>query len=363
MQLKITEPTLLLDKTKVMPNIEKMLTKSRQNQLVFRPHFKTHQSIEIASWYKDLGVSKCTVSSLKMAQYFAENGWIDITVAFPTNILEMDKIQRLASSINLNLLVESVDVVDILAKELKDSVSIFIKIDAGYNRTGIKAENSIAIRQLVHHIKQYSNLEFEGLLIHDGHTYAARGKEEIRSIYNTTLGKINKLRENLVEELADATISLGDTPTFSVIDIFEGFHEMRPGNFVFYDLMQWQIGSCSLKEIAVCMACPIVAKHNERDTLIIYGGSVHFSKDRIIIDGKNVFGLLVKLTETGWQFFEKSYYLTSVSQEHGILEGDSEMLNQFSIGDLVGIIPVHSCLTADLMKSYQTIDGKIISRL
>jgi D-serine deaminase-like pyridoxal phosphate-dependent protein len=111
------------------------------------------------------------------------------------------------------------------------------------------------------------------------------------------------------------------------------------------------------------MVCPIVAKHNERDTLIIYGGSVHFSKDRIIIDGKNVFGLLVKLTETGWQFFEKSYYLTSISQEHGILEVDSEMLNQFSIGDLVGIIPVHSCLTADLMKSYQTIDGKIISRL
>jgi len=31
--------------------------------------------------------------------------------------------------------------------------------------------------------------------------------------------------------------------------------EIRPGNFVFYDLMQYRIGSCSVGQIAVAMAC------------------------------------------------------------------------------------------------------------
>lgn len=363
MSLLITKPTLLLDKAKVMLNLTKMLQASIKNSLVFRPHFKTHQSVVIAEWYRELGVDKCTVSSLTMAQYFADNGWNDITVGFPTNILEIDTINKLASQIQLNLLVESTEIADMLANEIENKVGVFIKIDAGYNRTGIKSEERGTVRNLIHHINQYANMDFKGLLIHDGHTYGARGKDEIVAIHHTTLNKIKALREYCKGELADATISLGDTPTFSVINNFDGFNEMRPGNFVFYDLMQWQIGSCSLNEIAVCMACPVVAKHIDRNTLILYGGSVHFSKDRITIVGKNIFGLLVKLTETGWEFFEKQYFLTSVSQEHGILEVDNEMMSQFSIGDLVGILPVHSCLTADLMKLYHTFDGQVISRL
>ncbi len=363
MSLLITKPTLLLDKAKVMSNLTKMLQSSTKNSLIFRPHFKTHQSVVIAEWYHELGIDKCTVSSLTMAQYFADNGWSDITVAFPTNILEIDTVNKLANQIQLNLLVESTEVVDMLDIELENKVGVFIKIDAGYNRTGVKAEEKEAVKNLIHHINQYANADFKGLLIHDGHTYGARGEDEIVVIHHTTLNKIKALREYCKTELVGATISLGDTPTFSVINNFDGFNEMRPGNFVFYDLMQWQIGSCSLNQIAVCMACPVVAKHADRNTLILYGGSVHFSKDRITIDGKNVFGLLVRLTETGWEFFEKQYFLTSVSQEHGILEVDSEMIVQFSIGDLVGILPVHSCLMADLMKSYYTFDGQVISRL
>ncbi len=30
------------------------------------------------------------------------------------------------------------------------------------------------------------------------------------------------------------------------------------------------------------------------------------------------------------------------------------------VGDLLGVLPVHSCLTADLLKEYQTLDGERI---
>ena len=78
-----------------------MAEKARQSKVTFRPHFKTHQSIEIGSWFRDEGVQKITVSSVDMAEYFASDGWNDITIAFPLNIRQLPQIQELAGRINL----------------------------------------------------------------------------------------------------------------------------------------------------------------------------------------------------------------------------------------------------------------------
>ncbi|MBN1327650.1 MAG: alanine racemase, partial [Candidatus Cloacimonetes bacterium] len=53
----------------------------------------------------------------------------------------------------------------------------------------------------------------------------------------------------------------------------------------------------------------------------------------------------------------------SLSQEHGILGMPSSQLSKIKTGDLLGILPVHSCLTADLMKGYRTITGEFIDHL
>ncbi|KPK99745.1 MAG: hypothetical protein AMJ91_06575, partial [candidate division Zixibacteria bacterium SM23_73_3] len=68
---EIVKPTLLLDKKRVMKNIEKMARKAKAAGVRFRSHFKTHQSGEIGNWFRDVGVEAITVSSLDMAQYFA----------------------------------------------------------------------------------------------------------------------------------------------------------------------------------------------------------------------------------------------------------------------------------------------------
>jgi len=77
----LTKPTLLLDVDKCKANIKKMAEKAMLNNIVFRPHFKTHQSHEIGQWFRDEGVSKITVSSVEMASYFAQKSWKDITIA------------------------------------------------------------------------------------------------------------------------------------------------------------------------------------------------------------------------------------------------------------------------------------------
>lgn len=65
----LVEPTLLLDKQKCLSNIAMMIEKARKNNIIFRPHFKTHQSHEVGRWFRSFGVDKITVSSVKMAEY------------------------------------------------------------------------------------------------------------------------------------------------------------------------------------------------------------------------------------------------------------------------------------------------------
>ncbi|MEL6720301.1 MAG: alanine racemase, partial [Bacteroidota bacterium] len=81
--MKITVPTLLLDKDRFLSNLERMQQKARANQIDFRPHMKTPQSNGVGDWLKAKGITKIAASSLRMAAYYAKGGWEDITVAFP----------------------------------------------------------------------------------------------------------------------------------------------------------------------------------------------------------------------------------------------------------------------------------------
>jgi D-serine deaminase-like pyridoxal phosphate-dependent protein len=363
---EIIEPTMLLDEKICKENIRRLAQKARDRQVIFRPHFKTHQSKHIGNWFRQVGVEKITVSSLKMAEYFSEDGWKDITVAFPANILEMERIQKLASSIRLNLLVESLETINFLEQKLKSVVNAFVKIDVGYHRTGIAPDNIHLIETLIETIEKSSSIKFAGFLGHAGHSYQARTKHEIEEIHFSSIGMLIRLKELYKKRFPEMIISTGDTPTCSVMDDFEGIDEIRPGNFVFYDLTQSTIGSCAVNDIAVAMACPIVAKHKERNELIIYGGGVHFSKDRLTLakDGQVIFGTVVDINNAGWKMTDgDNSYVTKLSQEHGTIKATTDVFDRYNVGDIIGVLPIHSCLAANLMKQYLTFDGKWIDRL
>lgn len=362
--MNIIEPTLLLDRTKCLNNIRAMAEKARLNNLIFRPHFKTHQSREIGNWFRKFGVEQITVSSLGMAEYFAAEGWQDITVAFPANLREIERTNRLAGQIRLNLLVESVEAVQFLKRRLRHRVKVFIKIDSGYHRTGISPENSTAIESILQKIDSADLLQFAGFLTHAGHSYRATSRAEILQVHQQSVSMMRRLKKRYGSRYPELVLSVGDTPTCSVAEDFTGIDEIRPGNFMFYDLTQWRIGSCRPEQIAVAVACPAVAKHPERSEVVLYGGAVHFSKEFLLMpEGEKNFGYLVDFGENGWEAPQRCCYLKSLSQEHGILHTCPTHLEKIQVGGLVGILPVHSCLTANLMKSYLTLEGERIERL
>lgn len=358
----ITKPTLLLDEKKCRRNILAMTAKADAHGLQFRPHFKTHQSLEIGRWFKEAGVSKIAVSSVTMAEYFAGE-WDDITIAFPVNILEIDAINALAKQIRLNLLVENAASIDFLQQHLARAVNAFIKIDVGSRRTGMDPDDLPRITGLLNKLDDCSKINFSGFLGHAGHTYQCRSVEEIQEVHANTLAIMTKLRSEYLRRYPDLVISLGDTPSCSVAEDFTGVDEIRPGNFVFYDLMQHQVGSCAVSDIAVALACPVVAIHSDRSELVVYGGGVHLSKDRMEANGITIYGKLAQRTNQGWGDLIPGAYVKSISQEHGIISVMPEDLKNYQIGDYVLILPVHSCMTADLVRNYTALDRRLISKL
>jgi D-serine deaminase-like pyridoxal phosphate-dependent protein len=359
--IEIKQPTLLIDKTICVANIKRMLAKASSQNCSFRPHFKTHQSAEIGNWFKELGIDKCTVSSMQMAQYFANAGWKDITIAFPFNILEIDVLNAIAKNTKVNICIESVEVGEFINRHVDSTIGLFIKIDAGYHRTGVDATAFNYINQIIQTFDENKKIVFQGFLQHAGHTYHVKEKSEVMKIHDATISRLKQLKKQFIGKYPHLIISTGDTPSCSICADFSGIDELRPGNLAFYDVMQANIGSCDYGDIAVAMACPVVAKHPDRNEIIIYGGAVHFSKDHIIdASGNKNFGLVCKGLQD-WSTIYEGAYIKKLSQEHGTIHADHELLEKIKIGDILYFLPIHSCLTANLMNGYLTTSGEYIT--
>ena len=352
--------TLQLDKQKCLRNIEEMAHKAELQRISFRPHCKTHQSAEIGNWFRDFGVSGITVSSLRMASYFALAGWSDILVAFPFNPLEFNVLDQISEKCKVSILMDNTDTLFFL-KELNHRVDYYIDIDTGYGRTGVRSEDFQSVDQLIRKSRTNRNLRFAGFYCHAGHSYKTTSRKERQVIHQKATGDLIKLKEQFSEYAP--VVLYGDTPNCSTQNDFNGIDEITPGNFVFYDLIQRSIGSCTTDEIAVALACPVVGKYDHKKKILVHGGAVHFSKETLDINGKTVFGEIASPTAKGWKEADQTTCLTSISQEHGLLEECGELFNQTKIGDTVHILPPHSCLTANLMRYYRTADGETITTL
>ncbi len=350
---KIITPTLLIDKEKVRKNIRKIFDKSVKHGFTLRPHFKTHQSKEIAKLFSEIGVTRATVSSLEMADYFASNGWKDLTIAFPINIREIDLLNKLAKKNTINILVENIQSIEFLNKKLKHKLNAFIKINVNYNRAGVEADDFKKIADLVLALEKSEKIYLKGILTHAGHSYHAKSVDEIKEIHYSQLKKMANIKKSLGDRYADLIVSIGDTPTVSLMDDFPGVDEVRAGNFVFYDVTQLLLTTCNVNEIAVAVAAPVVAKHQSRNEIVVFCGGVHLSKEYVNSEYGVIYGLPVFLNEKNWSAPIENSFVKSLSQEHGIIRLNSEAFGKIEVGDLIGVLPVHSCLSANLLRNKQ----------
>ncbi|MFO7940812.1 MAG: alanine racemase [Bacteroidales bacterium] len=357
----ISQPTLLLNRARVENNLERMANKAQKHGLRLRPHMKTHQSQAIGEWMKALNIEQITVSSVQMAAYFASQ-WNDITIAFPLNWREIARIKELQKKVRLAVTVESPETVALLEKELDTPIDAWVKIDTGYHRTGIPYNAADRLDQQMEAFAKAQKVHVKGFLTHAGNTYHAASPDEVRALFKLSNQAMAEVKQRYLSRFPNLEISVGDTPSCSLATTFPEVNEIRPGNFFFYDAMQHSLGACQWHDVAVCMASPVVAVHPQRKAIIIYGGAVHLAKEYIEQNQQKIYGFATRLTNSGWEDPQGDMILTALSQEHGTITYRGEA-PPFKVGDIAGVVPIHSCLTANLLQGYKLLTGEHIDHM
>jgi D-serine deaminase-like pyridoxal phosphate-dependent protein len=351
----VTTPAFLVDRTIVEQNCVRMRDKALASGVAFRPHVKTHKTVEIARMQHGGAIGPISVSTMAEAGFFANAGFLDITYAVPIAPEKLGRAAALAARIDrLNILIDSQSALQ--AVEAFHAVNgvvfdVFLKVDCGYHRAGVDPNDPDSVR-LAMAIANSPAVHFQGLLTHAGHSYNARDVEEIRRIAAEEIESLTRFRALLgMDEL---TRSIGSTPTTAVADTFADTDEVRPGNYVFFDAFQSTLGTCTRAEVAVSVLATVVGSYPERDQAIIDTGALALSKDVSPehLDPNSGYGLVCDL-----DLRPLPARLIALSQEHGKLETSSPL----PVGTRVRVIPNHSCLTSAMYERYHVIEGdKII---
>ncbi len=357
---ELRTPAFLIDLNQFKKNAELMLQKAKKHNVHLRPHVKTHKTVRGARIQTEESL-KVTVSTLAEANFYSQSGFQDITYAFPITNDKFEEAARLTRQIEaFNILVDQAETIDALqeyGEQFQITFRVYLKIDVGNHRAGVDplADESL---QLAKKLAENSQTDFIGILTHAGQSYHCKSVNGIKEVAETE----RKLMVSFAERLRSTgvlcpEVSIGSTPTCIHADNWEGITEIRPGNYIFFDKFQSDIGSCSLDMCSATILTRVIGHYPKQNRMLIDAGALALSKDQgaTHLNKKVQYGHIIDHPELS---------ITSLSQEHGFVESDGTIpFQKFPLGSLLKIIPNHSCLSAALFPVYHIVDdNQIIDR-
>ncbi len=355
---EIPTPAFIIDLPVLRKNLDFMKARSEILGVKLRPHTKTHKTREIALLQMD-STRSITVSTLAEAEFFFQAGINEITYADP---LFHGKIERIRSLItqgaDLKIIVDNPSILGFLENTSDKKGTVFktlIKIDCGYGRAGLPPRSEAAMRLAVD-IQASKHLALEGILTHAGQSYACSNIREIREAAAREYGAVMTFADRLEKSgIPCPVISIGSTPTATHAESLEGVTEIRPGNYVFFDKYQVDIGTCEPKSCAASILAGIIGVHPEKNQFLVDAGALALSKDPGALH-------LEQMRTYGTILGHRDLFVSSISQEHGIITGTGPIdFSTFRIGGKVSIIPNHSCLAAALFPEYYVIQDEKVT--
>jgi D-serine deaminase-like pyridoxal phosphate-dependent protein len=363
----VPTPALLLDLDILERNISTMAAKTRRLGARLRPHIKTHKCIEVGRRQCDAGAEGMTVATIVEARDFAQAGFTDITWAFPLIPSRLAEVVDLARRITLRVLVDSeaaAAALDAAARAAGLTIHTWLEVDCGYHRSGVDPARRESVA-LAAWIAQAPGLTFDGILTHAGHSYHAKDAAEraavAREERSVMTGFAAKLRDL---GIAVPAVSIGSTPSMAAHDDLTGVDEVRPGNYAFYDWMQVAAGVCRPDDVAVSVLASVVSHQPGAGQVIVDAGALAMSKD-LGPHGSRARGLGPLYAGLSGAALEPKVNLVAVSQEHGFVAGagPGDVDGRFAVGELVRIMPNHSCLTAAMFDEYVVVrGGEVVDR-
>ena len=333
----VDSPALLLYIDRVKENI-RLALEMVGNPERFRPHVKTHKSLEVTKLMIEKGVRKFKCATIAEAEMLGMAGAKDILLAYqpvgPMAPRLIELIQKYPDS-RFSCLIDHIGVARQLGKLALSAsleISVYLDLDVGMHRTGIEpGEKAI---QLYRELGQVKGILPSGLHAYDGHIRNPDLAERTL-VCDQVFAPVLQMRDTLVEMgMASPVLIAGGSPTF-LIHAGKTDRECSPGTFVFWDL-GYQTG---LKEQPFRPAALVLARVISMPSPdIICLGLGHKS-----VAAENVLSHRVQFLNA------PNLEMIGQSEEHlvaRIKDGRS-----FEIGEVLYGIPFHVCPTVALYGS------------
>ncbi len=351
-------PTLILDRQRVRANTNEMRNRIHAHGVALRPHAKTAKSANVARMAVGENGGALAVSTLREADYFLGQGFTDLVYAVCITPDKLDQAADLADrGAGLKIITDSLTVAEAISSHA-GAHRVLIEIDCGEHRTGVAA-GSPELIELAAVVERSGRSRIQGVLTHAGHSYATRTPDaaavvaEAERVAAITAGR--RLRDAGFET---PIISVGSTPTAIHGATFDGVTEVRPGVYVFQDMFQVGIGSCSIDALALSVLASVISSHRDRGTVVLDAGGLALSKDRSTaeLDFDVGFGQIADLSGDPFTGLR----VNSVHQEHGeVFVEDPALFAILTVGAKVRVFPNHACMTAAAYETYNVVDGGV----
>ena len=348
-------PCLVIDVEKAKHNIEAMQKAADEAGCRLRPHIKTHKMPFFAKMQIEAGAVGIACAKISEAEIMAAGapGIIDdIFIAYP-----MVGAFRINRAISLSRKVKRLILaVDSLAGALALSEAAVqagvkletrLEIDTGLKRTGVPREEALA---LAIKISQMPGLDLTGIYTFKGLLYSG-----IFTKNNRLAGEEEGVfLEDAAKEIEGAGIKLkdisgGSSPTGIETARTGKVNEIRPGSYVFNDILLCNENAAQEDDVAVRFAVTVVSCPRE-DYAVIDGGTKCFPTDQAI---------------NAPPFFYPSYaqiegyehlHFSRMNEEHGIITSVTGKTG-LSVGQILTLIPIHVCTAVNMHNSVYLLEN------
>lgn len=346
-------PQVLVDAERLRANLDRMQRAAGTRGLRLRPHAKTHKSPAIARLQIQRGAVGVCCAKVGEAEIFAAEGIADIRLPYPVHPSNAGRILDLMDRTRVSIIVDHEGVArewSSVMRAAERTLDVLVKVDVGFHRCGIDPDDAGAAA-FVERVVALPHLRVRGLLSHAGHSYLAGSEEELQRIAASEARTLTMLAR--AAGFSGGEISVGATPTarFSVDET--GVTEIRPGNYVYFDRTQVGLGAAGYDECALTVLARVVSRP-ARDRVILDCGSKTLSSD-----GARGFaptpGYGVVLKDVASSEPDDRLLIERLSEEHATVKVAGDCALQ--PGDLVRVLPNHSCVVSNLVDCIRLIDG------
>ena len=343
---EIITPSLVVFPKRILHNIKLMIEIAGGTESL-RPHIKTHKMSEIIKMQIDNGINKFKCATITEAELLAKSGAKDILLAIqPTgkNISRFISLIEIYPESLFSTIVDneySLNEINNRAKEKKISVSIWLDINNGMNRTGVEPNNEAC--NIFQKIASASNLNAKGLHVYDGHIresdYSVR-----KHVCDNAFIHVLDLKKNIEKKgiLIDKIIA-GGTPTFPIHAKRENV-EVSPGTSLLWD-DRYGTAFEDLKFIHSAVLIGSIISKPSKDLLCINLGHKSVASE---MDFPRLSFLNLKNTEQ-----------IGHSEEHLVVKCNES--DKYPVGMICYSIPSHICPTVPKFSKVLTVDeGEVI---